>query len=120
MTVRTLTKSQKDSLVSDYKNKNRTIVDLGYNYRISPRTVARVLDEYDVPTPMPRVRGEAYRAMQLLKKHGMTVDQLESMMAAAAEPTVNMATVQAFLNQCKLFELHKAREQQKQEAHANA
>lgn len=97
MTVHCLTEAQKTELVALYNNKDFNITELGKKYRVSERSITRVLDEFDIPTPMPRVRGEAYQAMQVLKSYGMNVEQLK---AALAAPALTQQNVQMYLNQC--------------------
>ena len=73
--VRSLTQATKDSIVEKY-NKGLTIRKLAELHSTSTRTVGRVLEEYGLASPVPRLKGEAYTAMQTLKKYSVTVDEL--------------------------------------------
>ncbi len=97
MTVRVLSQSQKDLIVTWYKQKIYTVSQLAKQYKTSTRTIGRVLEEAGLATPVPRLKGEAYQAMQVLKAYNMNVEQLKRALAA---PALTLENVQAFLRQC--------------------
>ena len=76
MSVRCLTKAQKDLIVFCYQNKMFTQKELAERANTSERTINRVLIEYGLATPVARIKGEAYQVMQLLKKYGVDYDTL--------------------------------------------
>lgn len=76
--VKCLTYEQKISLITLYKLKARTQKELSKEYGVSERTINRVLIEAGIATPVARIKGEAYQAMQLLKKYNMSVSMLRS------------------------------------------
>ena len=76
MSVRCLTKAQKDLIVFWYQNKMFTQKELAERANTSERTINRVLIEYGLATPVARIKGEAYQVMQLLKKYGVDYDTL--------------------------------------------
>lgn len=71
MSVRCLTKTQKDMIVHWYKQKIFNQKELAKNYNTSERTINRVLVEYGLATPVARIKGEAYQVMQVLKKYNI-------------------------------------------------
>jgi hypothetical protein len=109
MTVKTLNQVQKDRVAQLYVSKEITCIkELAKLFYTSPRTIGRVLEERGLATPVPRLQGEAYRAMQLLKEHHVTVDQLKTMLEirtnlrsqlGVVNPTITNARKQAALFQ---------------------
>lgn len=71
MSVKCLTKAQKDLIAHWYKNKIYSQKELTQKMATSERTINRVLIEYGLATPVARIKGEAYQVMQLLKKYGV-------------------------------------------------
>ena len=95
MSVKCLTPADKDSIIGFYKAKHLNIKQLAKNFNTSPRTIGRVLEDAGLATPVPRLKGEAYLILGLLKEHGIdTPDQLRNHLA---QPLVNPNTVQAYL-----------------------
>lgn len=82
MSVKCLTKGQKDMIVYWYKNKIMTQKEIAARANTSERTINRVLVEYGLATPVARIKGEAYHVMQLLKEYGLDRDQLEIILAS--------------------------------------
>ena len=80
MSVKCLTKGQKDMIVFWYKNKIMTQKEIAARAYTSERTINRVLVEYGLATPVARIKGEAYQVMQLLKKHNVDLDTLKSLL----------------------------------------
>lgn len=80
MSVKCLTKAQKDLIVFWYKNKMFNQKELAMKCATSERTVNRVLIEYGLATPVARIKGEAYHVMQLLKKHGLDLNSLKQVL----------------------------------------
>jgi len=81
MTVKCLTKIQKECIVENHKRRNFNQKTQAKFYKVSERTINRVLNEAGVATAVPRIQGEAYRAMQILKKHNIHVDQLDRILS---------------------------------------
>ena len=71
MTVKCLTKAQKDLIAHWYKNKIYSQKELAQKMATSERTINRVLVEYGLATPVARIKGEAYQVMQVLKKYNI-------------------------------------------------
>jgi predicted adenine nucleotide alpha hydrolase (AANH) superfamily ATPase len=80
MSVKCLTKAQKDLIVFWYQNKIYCQKELAERTNTSERTINRVLVEYGLATPVARIKGEAYHVMQLLKKHGMDLNSLKNLL----------------------------------------
>lgn len=85
ITVKCLSELTKNYIVADYKNKH-SIKLIAEEWLSTPRTVGRVLVERGVATPVARLKGEAYRVMQLLKTYNITPDQLEALFVDASKP----------------------------------
>lgn len=79
MQVKCLSTREKKDIVN-YHNARYFQKDIAKMYAVSARTINRVLNEAGVATAVPRLKGEAHRTMQILKKAGITVDQLEQML----------------------------------------
>lgn len=79
--VKNLTALQKDQIVQIYRSKQKTIKDIAKDFDTSPRTIGRVLEERGLATPVPRLKGEAYRVMKVLEGAGIGVDDLIKIIA---------------------------------------
>jgi len=79
MTVKCVNQLHQDAIVKFYNRGNWPIVGLASRFCTSPRTIGRILEERGLATPAPRLKGEAYNIMQLLKKHNLSYDGLENM-----------------------------------------
>ena len=101
MKVRCFTEQDKDDIVSDYLSKELTLSDIASIYGVSRRTIVRVLDEREIPSPMPRLQGEAREVLQILAKHDIYVSELEERLNSP----FTLANVQTFLNSCTKTEL---------------
>ena len=104
MTVHCLDESQKDLIVTWYKQKIYNQKMLSKKFSVSERTINRVLEERSLATPVARVKGEAYQAMQILKEHNLTVEQLKYTLSL---PALTFDNVQQFLYRCSRDELAK-------------
>lgn len=80
MTVKILNDHQKKFICNNYTGKYMNQKQLAKHFLVSERTINRVLNEAGLATAVPRLKGEAYRAMQVLKKHNVSVDQLDSLL----------------------------------------
>lgn len=98
MTVKALTEIEKHALIQQYNNKvflfNK---DLAANWKISPRTLNRILQEYALATPVERLKDDAHAVMQLLKQYG--IQDAKGLAQVLAMPAVTPQTVQTYLNQ---------------------
>jgi hypothetical protein len=81
MSVKCLTVAQKDALVFGYSHNRVSLQDLSKLYGVSSRTIGRVLEERGLATPVPRVKGEAYLALQACKQHGIDPHNLGDYLA---------------------------------------
>lgn len=78
MSVKCLNEAQKNFVIKAYQAKHKSQKELAEYLNVSERTINRVLIEAGLATPVARIKGEAYRVMQVLKKYGITsVEQLE-------------------------------------------
>lgn len=80
MSVACLTAVQKTLIVAWYQKKIMTQKELSVHFKVSERTINRVLNEAGVATAIPRLKGEAYQAMQILKKHSVSVNDLDTLL----------------------------------------
>lgn len=76
MTVSKLTEAQKQMVRVNYTSKSMNITKMAIVLGVSTRTIGRVLEELDLPSPVPRLRGEAYNVIQTLKKFGVEPKEL--------------------------------------------
>lgn len=111
ITVKCLSETTKDYIVSDYKAKV-TLARIAKACNTSSRTVGRVLEERGLATPVPRLKGEAYAVMKLLKGQGITdaagvQEMFNKYIAMARQPVVTAESVQMYLNQCTKEQLAK-------------
>lgn len=83
MTVKSLSAEKKQEIVAHYKAKTMTLKQMSVIYFRSARTIGRVIEEAGLATPVPRLKGEAYRAIKLLQQHNLSVDQLEKLLEKA-------------------------------------
>lgn len=80
MSVKCISKAQKDLIVFWYQNKMFNQKELAAKANTSERTINRVLIERGLATPVERIKGEAYHVMQLLKKHGHDLKSLKTLL----------------------------------------
>lgn len=80
MTVKCLSQGAKQALIAQYRNKLVNQTELALKYGVSERTVNRVLIEAGLATPVPRLKGEAYQVMQVLKKHHIEPENLNAVL----------------------------------------
>ena len=80
MSVKCISKAQKDLIVFWYKNKMFNQKELAEKVNTSQRTINRVLIEAGLATPVERIKGEAYHVMQLLKKHSLDLNSLKKLL----------------------------------------
>jgi hypothetical protein len=97
ITVKCLSEAVKDEIVAHYNNKAK-VKDLAIAFDTSTRTIGRVLEERGLSTPVPRLKGEAYQIMKLLKTVGLScpVDLQTHLEVSAFTPE----NIQAHLNRC--------------------
>lgn len=77
MTVRCLTKTEKQFIAEEYTKKKMLQKELAEFFGVSERTINRVLIEMGLATPVERIKGEAYQVMQLLKEYDVSREQLQ-------------------------------------------
>lgn len=92
MTVRSLSPAAKDEIARMHKEKTHNQKELATIFDTSERTINRVLQEKGLATAVPRIKGEAYRAMQLLKQYGISVEELEDILRAGLATKSTQAT----------------------------
>ena len=80
MSVKCITQSQKDSILSLYQNKVMTQKELAVRFNTSQRTINRIFIEAGIATPVARIKGEAYHVMQLLKKYNVNHSTLKTLL----------------------------------------
>lgn len=80
MTVKCITKAQKDLIVFWYQNKVCNQKELAMRCNVSERTINRVLTEAGLATPIARIKGEAYQVMKMLKQYGMDMHGLKRLL----------------------------------------
>jgi transposase-like protein len=102
MKVRCFTELEKDEIILDYTSKRYTVTELAEGWDVSRRTINRVLEERGVPSPVPRLQGEAHQVMQILDRHCLSADTLEERLELCS---LDMRSVQEFLNGCTKTEL---------------
>lgn len=96
MTVSKLNDSKKKEIGDAHKAKKMNQKQLAAAYGVSERTINRVLNELGMATAVPRIKGEAYQVMQLLKQHNLNKEGLVKLLEMA--PTgVNKAKVAKFM-----------------------
>lgn len=83
MTVRCLSKEQKETMIGFYTAKLYNQLELAKLFKTSERTVNRVLVEAGIATAIPRLKGEAYTAIKLMEKHQVPIYDLEAMLVLA-------------------------------------
>lgn len=79
-TVKCFTEHQKQYIINYYNKKMLNIKELAEHFKVSPRTIGRVLDEYEIARPTARAKGEAYNVMKLLEKYGLNYATLKMML----------------------------------------
>lgn len=75
-----LNQFQKQCIAHQYKQLNESIKELAQYNNVSPRTIGRVLDEYQIARPLARAKGEAYNVMKLLEKYHLNYATLKMML----------------------------------------
>jgi AraC-like DNA-binding protein len=82
VTVKCLTEAQKDAAVAYYKSNVLNLKEIAQCFGTSPRTISRVLQERGLATPVPRLKGEAYQAVQLMKEYDLSIPGLKTVLHA--------------------------------------
>lgn len=90
MTVKCITSDDKKRIAGYFVAKVNTQCELAKSFKTSERTIHRVLVEAGIATTVPRIKGEAYQVMQLLKKHDIPVDELETYLILAKKQMVDI------------------------------
>lgn len=80
MAVQILNDSDKRFIATAYTHSNVPLAQLAKNYGVSRRTIGRVLEEFSLHTPVPRLQSEAAAVMKLLKRFNVDPDRLESIL----------------------------------------
>lgn len=80
MTVRIFTIVEKNQICLAYSHKTMNLKELAEHFNASSRTIGRVLEERGLATPVPRLKGEAYQALQLMRDFGFSPTQLRNML----------------------------------------
>jgi DNA-binding XRE family transcriptional regulator len=88
MTVRCVSKAQKDLIAFWYREKMLSQKQLADRVGVSERTINRILVEYNLATPHQRIKGEAYRVMQALARYNISIDTLNLILEQWHEKTV--------------------------------
>ena len=83
MTVQCLNPLEKETIIGLFTAKLYTQRELAKEYKTSERTINRVLVEAGIATTVPRIKGEAYMAIKLMKKHDVPIYDLEAMLVLA-------------------------------------
>lgn len=104
MTVKILNDAQKYSIINHYTAKTYNQKELATFFKVSERTIHRVLEQAGLATPVARIKGEAYHTMQYLKELGLDLNALKRLMLL---PVVSPETVQEYLNKCSHQQLMK-------------
>lgn len=80
MAVRCLTKVEKETILHWYNQRVFNQKELADRFRVSERTINRVLIEAGIATPIARIKGEAYQVMKLLKQYGVDYHTLNMLL----------------------------------------
>ena len=83
MTVKTLNADQKQVIGQQFQAKMRNQKELAAVFGTSERTINRVLNELGILTAVPRLKGEAYEALQILKDFNLTASSLRAALYVA-------------------------------------
>lgn len=76
--VKSLPESAKDYIVNRYTQEIFTVTELAKMYQTSRRTIGRVLEERGVASPVARLQGKAYRAVKLMDKYDVNINELDN------------------------------------------
>jgi hypothetical protein len=88
ITVKCLSESSKDWVVYLYHHRD-TIKKIAQLFHTSSRTIGRVLEERGLAKPVPRVKGEASRAIETMRKYDVTIGELEPALRAYRDSRVS-------------------------------
>ena len=105
MKVKCVPEYTKDQICLAYNNKALTLKELSDYFKTSTRTIGRVLEERGLATPVPRLKGEAYLAMQVLGEYGVTAAQLRPLLEAVSTQTPLSPDVQAVMQIVKSYNM---------------
>jgi len=108
MSVKCLSKIEKDAIIWSYLNHKSPLVNLAATFQTSTRTIGRVLEEAGLATPVPRLKGEGYLALQACKKHGIDPKDLDNILAMSSLPVglvLDKESVGGFLARCSYKDL---------------
>lgn len=76
--VKSLSETSKDIIVNRYTQETNTLTELAKMFNTSRRTVGRVLQERGLASPVPRLQGKAYRAVKLMEKYDVNINELDN------------------------------------------
>ena len=79
MTVKCLSQDQKEHVIHLYCHGEFPVSTIAGYYGVSHRTINRVLNEFEVPTPQERAEGDLYHLRNLMRKHNMTPNDVEEL-----------------------------------------
>ena len=85
MTVKCINYIDKQAIIGLFRAKHFNQRELAQLYKTSERTIHRVLVEAGIATTVPRIKGEAYMAMQILKEQDVTVEELRNVLIAGKD-----------------------------------
>jgi hypothetical protein len=74
--IKCLTIEEQQSITDWYNIVKTPISEIAYIYGVSSRTIARVITDAGMVTPLARRNGDSYRAMQILKQYDVEVSEL--------------------------------------------
>ena len=78
--IKCLSKDEQESIAEWYNVVKTPISEIAFIYGVSARTIARIITEAGMVTPLARRNGECYRAMQILKQHDVLAHELNELL----------------------------------------
>lgn len=103
MTVKCINYIDKQAILGYFRAKIYNQRQLANLYKTSERTIYRVLVEAGIATAVPRIKGEAYTAMQILKEFDLPVSELRNMLVIAQ--LYLLKQTEAYANERSIMEL---------------
>lgn len=90
MTVKCINYIDKQAILGYFRAKIYNQRQLANLYGTSERTINRVLVEAGVATSVPRIKGEAYLAMQILKELDVEVTDMKALLLLGQQAVKRM------------------------------